>query len=200
MNIYILEDHPLMIEALQSIIDSAFEAVNITTESNLDNAIKSIGFINYDLAIVDLNISGQKSFEFIEQTKKDNRNAKILVFTSSIRKDYFERVTNLQVDGYLVKECMPEDLIYAIKTVLKDRKYIDPIFFEEQNQSNTIDELSLRERQVLKLIGKGLTNNEIADELYISISTVKKHASSAMAKMNFANRTVAALYCQTHYV
>ncbi|PIE76975.1 MAG: DNA-binding response regulator [Clostridiales bacterium] len=200
MRIYVLEDHPLMIKALQSIIESAFEGATIITENSLGNAISNIGYVDYDLAIVDLNLSGEKSFDFIERAKKAHVNAKFLVFTSSIRKDFFERANALQVDGYLVKECMPEDLIYAIKTVLKNRKYIDPIFYEEQEDIANVEELSSREREVLKLIGKGLTNSEIANELYISVSTVKKHASSAMAKMNFANRTVAALYCQTHYV
>lgn len=202
MRVHILDDHPMMISGLELILRSAYSEINIITESDLSIAIDHLPFAKYDLSIIDINISGKRSFDYIKKAIDQHPKSKHLIFTSSIRQDYYEKIMKLNVDGYLVKECMPEDLIYAIKTVMKGRRFVDPIFYDCQDKKceKNIDDLTSREREVLKLIGQGLTNQNIAQALFISVSTVKKHASSAMSKMEFDNRTEAALYCQSHYV
>lgn len=201
MVFYILEDHPMVIEGIQSVVSSVYPDVKFISESNLENAIKTLDWISYDLAIVDLNISGKRSFEFLDKATKKHKNSKHLIFTSSIRKDYFEQAFKFKIDGYLVKESMPEDLIYAIGTVLKGRKFIDPIFIDiQQTKERKIEKLTEREREVLRLVGKGDSNQEIADIMFISVNTVKKYVASIMQKMDFNNRTEAALFCQQNYV
>ncbi len=203
MNIYVLEDHPLVLHGLESIIGSAFPEVKLKSESDLHDAMDGIGYNAYDLAIVDLCIKGKRSFDFLEKSTETNQHAKHLVFTSSIRKDYYDKALACGVDGYLVKECTPDDLVYAIKTVLKGRKFIDPIFHEiqqqHQAQSPTV-QLTDREKEILKMIGQGLTNRQIAELTYITVNTVKKHITNILNKMEFKNRKQAILYCQHHYI
>lgn len=201
MIFYILEDHPMIVEGIQSVVSSVYPEVKFVAESNLENAMSNLNWVNYDLAIVDLNISGKRSFGFLEEATKRHKQSKHLIFTSSIRKDYFEQAFAFPIDGYLVKESMPEDLIYAIGTVLKGRKFIDPIFLDiQQSKEQKIEKLTEREREVLRLIGKGDSNQDIADNMYISVNTVKKYVASIMQKMEFNNRTEAALFCQQNYV
>lgn len=203
MKIFILEDHPLVLQGLRSVLESAFSEIEIDEERNLENALQQLKFRQYDLAIVDLNISGKRTFDFLKKASEINKESKHLVFTSSIRQDYFERAFECHADGYLVKECMPEDLVYAINSIMKGRKFVDPIFHDIQLNGSTdskVDSLTEREKDVLRLIGEGMSNQKIAENLYITVSTVKKYVSRIMSKMEFNNRTEAALFCQHNYV
>jgi len=203
MRSLIVEDHPLVSSGVKMILQLEFNARTIQEVSNLDEADKLAMLNHYDLAIVDLCLKGKKSFDFIRKIKKDKIADKVLVFTSSIRQDYFERVMSLNVDGYLVKECIPEDLVYAIKTITSGRQFIDPIFYnlkQNNKQLNTVNQLTNREKEVLRLIGLGLSNKAIADKTFISVNTVKKHVTNIFMKMEFVSRNQAILFCQSNYV
>ncbi len=91
MRVYILEDHPMVLQGLRTVLENAFDDVTIVEERVLENATKNIGFEQYDLAIVDLNISGKRTFDFLKQVSSTNKDSKHLVFTSSVRQDYFEK-------------------------------------------------------------------------------------------------------------
>jgi len=92
-----------------------------------------------------------------------------------------------------LKEALPEELLYALRLVGRGRKYYDPVLLEYKLQEGN-DNLTLREKEVLQKLGQGLNNQEIADELFISENTVKKHVSQILAKLNLHDRTQAALY------
>ena len=133
MKCLIVEDHPLVTSGIKMILQLEFNATNIDEVCSLDEA-ESISQMNhYDLAVVDLCLKGKRSFNFISKIKQEKLVERVLVFTSSIRQDYFERVMSLNVDGYLVKECIPEDLVYAIKTITSGRQFIDPLFYNLQS-------------------------------------------------------------------
>lgn len=206
MNVFILEDHPLVMCSLKSLITNAFENVNVTEVGDLSEAfnyIKSNSYFSYDLVIVDLNIKGKKSFDFLEKSTGKNKKSKHLVFTSSIRKDYYEKAFSYNINGYIVKESMPEDVIYAIKSVMNGHKFIDPIFNEIESirkKESKTENLTNREKELLRLIGKGYSNKQISDELFISVNTVKKHVTNILQKMELEDRTQAVLYCQKNYV
>lgn len=206
MNVFILEDHPLVMNSLESLLINSFEDVNVTGIGDLCEAIKRIDdikYTNYDLVIVDLTIKGKKSFGFLQKSINRNKKTKHLIFTSSIRKDYYEEAFSYDINGYIVKESMPEDVIYAIRSVMKGNIFIDPIFNEieaNRKKESKTENLTDREKELLRLIGKGYSNKQIADELFISVNTVKKHVTNILAKMDFEERTQAVLYCQQNYV
>lgn len=206
MDVFILEDHPLVMNSLKSLIIGSFENVNVTGSSDLNDALKLIDCFNYcnkDLIIVDLTIRGEKSFDFLQKSIKRNKNAKHLIFTSSIRKDYYEKAFSYNIDGYVLKESMPEDVIYAIRCIMRGDIFIDPIFNKieaNRRKESKTENLTDREKELLRLIGKGYSNKEIGDELFITTNTVKKHVTNILAKMELEDRTQAVLYCQQNYV
>ncbi|MCH4890310.1 response regulator transcription factor [Acidaminobacter sp. JC074] len=203
MKCLIVEDHPLVAEGVKMILQTAFEAHNVVSVNSLREAELESQLNHYDLAIVDLCLKGKRSFSFIGKVIDERSVDKVLVFTSSIRQDYFERVMALNVDGYLVKECIPEDLVYAIKTIKSGRQYIDPIFYNIQKtkqMTQTSDRLTEREKEILRLVGEGLSNKAISEKTFISVNTVKKHITNIFMKMEFSNRNQAILYCQSNYV
>lgn len=102
----------------------------------------------------------------------------------------------MDVDGYVLKDAFGEDILYAINVVLRDKKFIDPeiLKYEIKEKDKSLDSLTPREQDVLKELGKGLSNQEIADALFISQYTVKKHITNIFSKLDLTHRTQAALY------
>jgi len=86
---------------------------------------------------------------------------------------------------------------HAIQLVARGRKYYDPGILDEIMNESLLGELSEREQEVLMSLGEGLSNKEIAEKLFISIFTVKKHVSQVLEKLDLADRTQAALYIQS---
>lgn len=107
----------------------------------------------------------------------------------------------IRVDGYVLKEALPEELIHALKIISKGRKYYDPGVLELIIKSNDpfeddghLEQLTPKEKEVLMELGKGRSNKEISQVLYITEYTVKKHVSQILAKLDLTDRTQAALY------
>lgn len=198
MNVMILDDHPLVGCGLKSLVNTAFSDSMVYTETTVASAVNVARDISIDLSIVDLNLNGESGFEFLRKCKDEAYGCKCMVLTSSVYSGDFKKAMEIGVDGYLLKESMPEDLIYALKVVKQGRKFIDPHFMSDQFSSSSTDksgQLTEREKEILIHVGKGLTNTEISKKLFISVSTVKKHINHIFSKMEFRNRGDAILYC-----
>jgi len=122
------------------------------------------------------------------------------VLTSSVNEYDFKKADDAGAYGYVLKEALPEELLYAISLVNKGRKYYDPgiigKMMSPSSQDDWLDELTPREKDVLLALGQGMCNKEIAKKLYITEYTVKKHVSQILAKLDMTDRTQAALYAQ----
>lgn len=197
MKILIVDDHPLVRKGISSTLSFEENIEKILEASNIEEAMNQIRLEKPELAIVDLNLSHEDGLEIVSSSRKVGSKTKFLILTSSIKKDDFARAMEVDVDGYILKEAFAEDILYAINVVLRDRKFIDPEVIRYQtiknNEYNNIDKLTPRESDVLEELGNGLSNIEIAQELFISENTVKKHVSNILSKLELGDRTQAAL-------
>jgi two-component system nitrate/nitrite response regulator NarL len=101
------------------------------------------------------------------------------------------------VEGYVLKEALPEELLNAIRLVSKGRRYYDPEILDSimsHRESDPLERLTARELEILASLAEGLSNKAIAERHYISENTVKKHIVNILDKMEFQDRTQAALY------
>lgn len=196
MNILVVDDHPLVRKGISSTLSFEKEIESVIEASNVEEALRQIKIKKPALAIVDLNLGKEDGLEIIKKTKCRSVDTKFVILTSSIRKDDYLRAEEAGVDGYILKEAFAEDIIYAIHVVLRGKKFIDPEVIRYQNKNsndNCLSELTPRENDVLIELGNGLSNIEIAQKLYISESTVKKHVSNILLKLQLSHRTQAAL-------
>lgn len=198
MKLLIVDDHPLVRKGINAILSLEDNIDEVIEASNTDEALKLLAISTPQIAVVDINLGKANGLEFIEKAKEENFNTSFIVLTSSSRKSDFERAQSLGVDGYVLKGAYTEDIIYALRVVLRGQKYYDPEIVQQswnnKEEKTDLDELTLREKDVLFELGLGLSNAEIAKKLYISEHTVKKHISSMLSKMSFNHRTEAALY------
>lgn len=197
MKILIVDDHPLVRKGISSILSFEENIERILEASNVEEAIKIIQTEKPTLAIVDLNLGNKDGLEIVSSSRKDGAKTKFVILTSSIKKEDYIRAKEIGVDGYILKEAFAEDILYALHVVLRGKRFIDSevIKYEVTNASeNTyLDELTPREQDVLIELGKGLSNYEIAKNLFISEHTVKKHVSNILSKLELTHRTQAAL-------
>ncbi|MGI6669286.1 MAG: response regulator [Acetivibrionales bacterium] len=202
MNILIVDDHPLVCNGIKNILHSEKEFENITEANDISAALELMSATEFNLALVDIRLKNECGIDFVNSAKKAYPDCKFVILSSSSDVTDFERALKAGVDGYILKDAFPEDIIYAVKTVLRGRKYFDPVFMEKRNidvkqenqQVNPDDVLSPRELEILECLGNGMSNKSISNKLYISENTVKKHISSILAKLGLNDRTQAALY------
>lgn len=197
MKILIVDDHPLVRTGIKTTLSFEEGIEKLLQASNIDEAMNLIQIEKPELAIVDLNLGNEDGLEIVNKARKRGMETRFLILTSSIRKEDYLRSEEANVDGYILKEAFAEDILYAVRVVLRGKKYIDPevIRYQKDNiKYGHLSELTPRESDVLVELGKGLSNFEIANNLYISEHTVKKHVSNILSKLELEHRTQAALF------
>jgi len=204
-NILIIEDHELTRFGLKT----AFEACEYTDRIyEADSAEKGIDIVDnnvVDLVIMDLGLPGINGIEATKKIKSINSEIKIVVLTS--HNDEQEVINSLKAgaNAYCSKEINPKRLIQVIQSVLEGAAWFDPaisdIVLKAASKGDDVDNskplknygLTSRESQILKLITEGYSNNEIANELFVSINTTKAHVASILQKLEVDDRLQAAL-------
>lgn len=203
--IIIVEDHTIIREGLCSIlsVNEAYEIVG-EAEDGLQ-AIQAIGRLQPDLVLMDLSMPRMNGLEAIQDVKSRYPEVKILVLTVHKTEEHVLAAFEAGADGYILKYASKNELLMAIKSVLKGENYISPKisdkvlegFLESSKTVKKIsswDTLTPRERQVLKLVGEGYKNKEISDYLCISVKTVETHRSSIMKKLDLHSAAELAAY------
>lgn len=191
MNVLVIDDHPLVRKALVSMLSN--DNINeIEEASSVKEAISIISKDIPEIALVDLRLGEENGLEIALKAKEINLNTKFIILTSCISKEEFVKAEEIGIDGYLLKDAYPDDILYVVSAISRGRKYYDPTILKQQKdnaENNLINMLTSREKDVLKELEKGLSNEEIAHNLYISNYTVKKHVSSILTKFNLKHRS-----------
>lgn len=200
MNIVIVDDHPLIRQGLIAVISVEGDMNLIGEAANGDEAVETIMRTKPDIALVDLRLMDMSGLDIVKKCMAKVPACKYIILTSSVDQEDFRRARELGVDGYVLKEAFPEELISAIRLVYRGRKYYDPsmvdLMMNKDENDFRIEQLTSREFEVLRALGEGLKNKDIAKKLFITEYTVKKHVSQVLAKLDLADRTQAALYAQ----
>ena len=201
MKLVIVDDHPLVRRGLISIL-SLDESIEILGEAtNKKEAMNLFKVSKPDIALVDLRLGEESGLELISDAVRQGVTCKFVVLTSSMEEEDFKLAKQIGVEGYVLKEALPEELINALQIVSRGRKYYDTGILDlvmNTNESKEVDghieQLTPKEKEVLIKLGMGHSNKEISQTLFITEFTVKKHVSQVFAKLGLADRTHAALY------
>lgn len=202
IRILIVDDHAIVREGLRALIESEPGMELVGEAQDGLEAVTKARSLKPDVILLDLVMPRMDGIEATRQIKKENDKTQILVLTSFSEDAKVFSAIKTGAMGYLLKDSSPPDLLRAIRDVYRGEPSLHPSIARklmiELNRpvESSIDEESLtdREEDVLKLLAQGLSNQEIADKLYISERTVRTHVSNILMKLHLANRTQAALH------
>jgi NarL family two-component system response regulator LiaR len=166
------------------------------------DAVQLARSLQPDVVLLDLVMPRKGGIEAINEIKETNPNARILVITSFAEDEKVFSAIKAGALGYLLKDASPRELLRAIRDVHRGEPTMHAtiahkLMRELQRASDlplTEEPLTEREVEVLKLVARGMPNQEIAETLVISERTVRTHVSNILDKLHLANRTQAALY------
>jgi NarL family two-component system response regulator LiaR len=184
---------------LQSILGPDPDIEIVREVSSLKEILTDDGEIDMDIMLIDLNQNRPSEIDYLRQFRALRHDVKIIVFTNCSDENLIIEALDLNIEGFELKFSDTDKIINTIHSVHQGRVCLAPCvttalldhMHKKQSQSGSC--ISNREQEVLDLVAKGKTNNEIANALYISICTVKFHVSSILVKLDVKNRTAAAL-------
>lgn len=204
--IFIVDDHQLFREGLKSMLGGNHEFEVIGESGDGGDALKRIQKILPDLILLDLSMPKLSGYSVLNDIKRViASDIKVLVLSVHDSDNYVLEAFEKGADGYCIKDASLEELRLAIRSVLDGRRYISPAvagkvlegYVERGRQlkpKSAWDSITHREKEVLKLIGEGHSNKQIAALLYISPKTVEKHRGSIMIKLDLHNAAALAAY------
>jgi two-component system, NarL family, response regulator LiaR len=202
IRILIADDHTVVRGGLVALLED-IDGIEIVAEAadGMEAVLKTRS-MDPDVILMDLQMPRKTGIEAIEEIKAENPDARILVLTSYSDDDKVFAAIKAGALGYLLKETSTQDLLQAIRDVYNGESSLHPAIarklIRELNRPTTLppsdEPLTEREAEVLILVARGLSNQDIANKLIISERTVRTHVSNILGKLHLANRTQAALY------
>lgn len=197
MRLVLVDDHPLVLQGISAVLQFQEDMEVVGTATSGTDALTVLQQQQPDLALVDLRLAGEYGLDVIRRGREAAAGCRFIVLTSFSERAEVKQALAEKVEGYILKEALPEELIAAIRLVAKGRTYLDPALMQLLAASSTqdpLEQLTPREMDVLSALARGMSNRDIADALFITEYTVKKHVSQILDKLNLADRTQAALY------
>jgi len=189
--IILADDHAMFREGIRKIIER-IEGALISGEVNDGlELLELLKRSSPNLIILDISMPNLRGLEAIREIKKTYPQVKVLVLTMHKKKEFLRQALRDGADGFLLKEDAGGELIRAVQTVRNGGKYLSPLLSDVLTRLALEEEkteiLTMREREVLKLLAEGKRTKEIAAALYISPHTVRRHRSNIMEKLNIKN-------------
>jgi DNA-binding NarL/FixJ family response regulator len=199
MKVFLVDDHAILREGLKLILKQLPNLEIVGETGDGTTALEEIDRKKPDIVVLDISLPGMSGVEIARQLKKYNKNIKIIILSRHDGEEYITQLLKLGINAYVLKDEAGEDLLRAIEAVQKEERYLSPRItskvmnaFQNKKTNPSISEeifdvLTNREREILKLIAEGNSNDEIASKLWIALQTVKVHRQNIMKKLNVHN-------------
>ena len=202
----LVDDHPMIRRGLADLL--GFENnISVVAEANHgEEALAYLANHSVDLIVLDNNMPVMNGLETLKKIREREIEGKVLLFTASDNSKDVQDALQLGVDGYLLKDMEPEDIIQDIHKILRDELVISPslapilaqVMRKPAKSADNFD-LTEREQQVLQMIAEGLSNKMIGNKLGIAESTVKVHVKHILGKVGLRTRVEAAVWAVQQY-
>lgn len=200
--VLVVDDHPMLRVGVVSFLTEASDCDVVGESDNADDALQLARVMKPDIVLLDIRLKGSRTgIDLARDLREQVPDAKIVVLTNFPHEPYVRAMMELGVDGYLLKDTPPSDVLEGLRMVMRGSSV-----FSSTVSSNIIkgylhspynrarrsrDSLTAREAEVLQLIADGRTNDDVADALGVSVKAIQVHLTNLYSKLDAKNRTEA---------
>jgi two-component system, NarL family, response regulator NreC len=172
---------------------------------NAKDAIFRARALKPDVILLDVVMPGESGIDVLPKLLEESPETKVLVLSMQDDPSYVREAFGAGASGYVLKEAADEEVVSAVREIADGGRYVHPALGArmvaaeaEARAAAAADPLSDREREVLRLLGLGHTNQEIAEQLYISVRTAESHRAHIMQKLRLSTRAELVRYALSH--
>jgi NarL family two-component system response regulator LiaR len=204
IKVLIADDHQVVRQGLRTFLELHEDIFVIGEAEDGLQAVEMVNRLDPDVVLMDLVMPKLDGIEAIQQIKTSGGKTKVIALTSFTEDEKVFPAIQAGASSYLLKDVSPDDLVEAIRAVHRGEARLHPDIARklmkqvakqpDEGTDARVNDLTDREREVVCLIGQGLSNREIAQQLVISHRTVKTHVSNILSKLNLKDRTQVAIY------
>ncbi len=199
IRVLVVDDHTIVREGVHILLEAQSDIEVVGEAADGQEALVRARELQPEIALVDIAMPGLNGLELTRALKRDWPQIHVIILTMYESDEYFFQVLDAGASGYVLKKAASADLVAAIRAVHAGDVFLYPSVarrlvsdylarVKSGEEQNSYDGLTPREREVLKLIAEGHTNQAIADKLVISPSTVQTHRTRIMQRLNLHNR------------
>lgn len=189
----VADDHPAVVEAVADVLDEhGIEVAGRARDGQ--EALEKIEAAKPDVALLDLRMPGLSGIEVARQVGKSAPETAVILYTAFGDRALLTEAMDAGARGFVLKEAPLAEVVRAVELVAAGRTYVDPVLagvLSSSAATEKMSKLTQRERDVLRLLADGMSNEEIGKALFISPETVRTHVRKAMAKLDADTRTQA---------
>lgn len=210
LRILLVDDHELVRMGLRTLLERYPQFDVVGEASNAQEAFDKAHFCQPDIVIMDVRLPGKSGIEATREIIEENPQIRVIVLTSYADDEMLFDAIDAGASGYVLKQIGGDDLVRALETVGRGDNMLDPAVTQRvfqhvrenarRAEDETFASLTDQELNILSLITEGLTNKEIASQIFLSEKTVRNYVSSILNKLNLASRAEAAAYAVRHHI
>jgi two-component system, NarL family, response regulator NreC len=204
-SVVLVDDHHVVRSGLRLLLDGQDDIDVVGEAGNAKDAVFRARALKPDVILLDVVMPGESGIEVLPKLLKESPATKVLVLSMQDDPSYVREAFAAGASGYVLKEAADEEVVSAVREVAAGGNYVHPalgarmVAAEAKERADAeADPLSEREREVLRLLALGHTNQEIAQQLYISVRTAESHRAHIMQKLRLTTRAELVRYALTH--
>lgn len=198
--VFVVDDHELVRKGLIDLIDAEEDLTVVGSAANVADALFHFVTVDADIAVLDVRLPDGNGIELCRELISINPRVKVLMLTSFQDDEALLGAVLGGASGYLIKDIKNLELLSSIRAVALGKSFLDTKLIssvtnrlrENKNPASEIYELTDQEQRVLEFIGQGMTNREIAINMFLAEKTIKNYVSSLLRKLGLERRTQAA--------
>jgi DNA-binding NarL/FixJ family response regulator len=202
IRVFLLDDHEIVRRGLRDLVESAGDIEVVGEAGTAEEALGRIPATTPDVAVLDVRLPDGSGIEVCREVRSRHPEIQCLMLTSFSDDEALFDAIMAGASGYVLKQIRSSELVDAIRTVASGRSLLDPQLTQKvlerlrhgDEEDERIRHLTDQERRILGYLADGLTNRQIADEMFLAEKTVKNYMSNLLAKMGVSRRTEAAVY------
>jgi DNA-binding NarL/FixJ family response regulator len=207
IRVLLVDDHVVVRRGLRAFLELLDDIEVVGEAGDGAEALRRVAELTPDVVVMDLLMPTMDGIAATQAIRREHPEVEVLALTSFIEEDKVTAALEAGASGYLLKDAEADEVAAAIRAAHAGEVHLDPavarLLAERMRRRDTpseVEPLTDRERDVLRLVGQGMSNKEIATALFITERTARTYVSNILGKLGLASRTQAALYAVEHHL